>query len=32
MEAEREEFTQREWTIGKGKRWGGGSALKQEAL
>ena len=24
MEAEREEFMQREWNIGKGKRWGGG--------
>ena len=33
MEAEREEFMQREWNIGKGKRWGGGgAALKQEAL
>ena len=27
MEAEREEFMQREWNIGKGKRWGGGGQL-----
>ena len=31
MEAEREEFMQREWNIGK-EKGGGGSALKQEAL